>query len=582
MAVVILFAATFWLAQEMHRGAVRDRLVGAAAQEAAYTFSNLEDRLLFIAEHLRTAKPLGPSPEQEDFSSIAHHLFRPNDFLVAINYIGPDYRIRCTYPLEENRELVGLKIAIRQPKQTLERAVSSGDPRLSAPFEIIQGQTGYSLMVPSGETGFYEVVFLAGEVFGKTSRFRRRKDIAVSIWDGNVLAYESPSHRRLTKNASTSTTSRKVSLLNRELTFNAVAIPELAGKAALFWKVLSGASVSLVIVLLGAVVVSQMRWRRQYEAMLKRLRKSEKWHYQLFETSRDAIMTLDPISRQFMSANTAALRIFGAADEDEFTTLSPSDLSPPRQPDGTPSAEKVEEVIETAAQKGSHFFEWTHCRLNGEEFPATVLLSIMPLEDRRIFQATVRDITERKRAEQELEKVNAKLAELSVTDELTGLPNRRQLNQKIAAEITRSKRTGHLFAVLMLDLDNFKHVNDQYGHQKGDEVLQQLAEIIRQKVRGMDLPTRFGGEEFCVLLPETDSDEARNSGEKIRRAVEALPDPAPTVSVGVACWKPGMSSEEVVSRADKALYSAKLAGRNCVVTYVEQPDGSDQNLRHTE
>ncbi len=275
-----------------------------------YTFSNLEDRLLFVAEHLRTGKPLGPSPEQEGFASIARHLFASNNFLGTINYIGPDYQIRYTY--------------------------------------------------------------------------------------------ESSRHRRLAGNVNHMTTSRKVALLNRELAFHTVATPELAGRAALFWKVLGGGSVGLLVVLLGGLVVLQIRWARQHEAVLKRLRKSEKWHRLLFETSRDALMTLDPSTWKFTSANSAFAQMFGAEDEDHFISVGPVETSPERQPDGTPTREKLKETIETVMQEGSCFFEWSHYRFNGEEFPATVLLTRVDLGDSTILQATVRDITERKRAEESL------------------------------------------------------------------------------------------------------------------------------------------------------------------------------------
>jgi len=293
-------------------------------------------------------------------------------------------------------------------------------------------------------------------------------------------------------------------------------------------------------------------------------------------------MTIEPPSLNFTSANAAAIKMFGAADSAEFLSLSVGELSPPRQPDGTPTPQKMEETLQIVLQEGSHFFEWAHCRRNGEVFPATVLLTKLHFGDRTIIQATVRDITERKETERKLEEVNAKLTELSMTDQLTGLPNRRQLDQKINEEITRSKRTGKGLAVLMLDLDHFKQVNDQYGHQKGDEILQQFAEILRQEVRDMDLPTRFGGEEFCVLLPEIEADEGRNVAERIRAAAELLSDPAPTVSVGVGYWEADMSSGGVLRRADRALYAAKEAGRNCVVTYCKQPGKGAQNLSDSE
>jgi PAS domain S-box-containing protein len=132
------------------------------------------------------------------------------------------------------------------------------------------------------------------------------------------------------------------------------------------------------------------------------LRESEQKYRLLYESSRDAIMTLAPPAWRFISGNPATVKMFGAKDEEEFTSHGPWKLSPERQPDGRASSEKALEMIETAMREGSHFFEWTHRRLNGEVFPATVLLSRITLGRQAFLQATVRDITEQKRAEEEL------------------------------------------------------------------------------------------------------------------------------------------------------------------------------------
>ncbi len=132
------------------------------------------------------------------------------------------------------------------------------------------------------------------------------------------------------------------------------------------------------------------------------LRESEQRYRTLFESSRDAIMTLAPPSWKFTACNQATVEMFGTTDEAHFATLGPWELSPDVQPDGKPSADKAREMIETAMRAGSHLFEWTHKRVDGTEFSATVLLTRMELSGQTLLQATVRDISRRKEAERAL------------------------------------------------------------------------------------------------------------------------------------------------------------------------------------
>ncbi|MEA3367905.1 MAG: ATP-binding protein [Planctomycetota bacterium] len=141
---------------------------------------------------------------------------------------------------------------------------------------------------------------------------------------------------------------------------------------------------------------------RALEAEVASRKRAEERFRVLFESSRDAIMTLAPPSWKFTSGNPATVSMFGAKDEAEFASRGPWEVSPERQPDGQPSGEKAKEMIETAMREGSHFFEWTHERLHGEPFPTTVLLTRMEMGGQAMLQATVRDITARKRAEDAL------------------------------------------------------------------------------------------------------------------------------------------------------------------------------------
>ncbi|WP_454917386.1 sensor domain-containing diguanylate cyclase [Xanthobacter sediminis] len=166
--------------------------------------------------------------------------------------------------------------------------------------------------------------------------------------------------------------------------------------------------------------------------------------------------------------------------------------------------------------------------------------------------------------------IESELYRLSLTDALTGLPNRRRYEEVIQREWRRTRRTGSPLALLLLDADDFKKLNDRYGHAVGDEVLKVLARTVESCIRRPgDLAARYGGEEFAVVLPDTACDGALHIAERIRAACEALDVGLPrfTVSIGVKAALPSseQSVEEFQEETDKALYRAKNEGRNRVV-----------------
>jgi|GEM_PF-1622344 len=167
------------------------------------------------------------------------------------------------------------------------------------------------------------------------------------------------------------------------------------------------------------------------------------------------------------------------------------------------------------------------------------------------------------------------LEQMAFFDPLTGLHNRRRFDQLVEAEIKRARRHDHPLSYMMLDLDHFKHVNDNYGHAVGDDVLKRFAQLVQSTVRDSDLVARLGGEEFGILLPDTNLDEARAFAERIRLQVEQIGFETDsqafhvTVSTGVASFRHQSGVEtfqSLAARADMALYQAKHEGRNLVVT----------------
>ncbi len=175
--------------------------------------------------------------------------------------------------------------------------------------------------------------------------------------------------------------------------------------------------------------------------------------------------------------------------------------------------------------------------------------------------ALLRDITEEKRFEQQLIKI-------STTDALTDLFNRRHLDLTLAQELERAQRYGQTLAILMFDVDHFKKFNDTHGHDQGDRVLQSLGQTMKDSVRTVDIPCRYGGEEFLVILPGTATEGAMILAERLRENVEntRVDGLQVTISIGVACFPdaPVASYDKLIEAADKALYEAKAAGRNCV------------------
>jgi diguanylate cyclase (GGDEF)-like protein len=172
-----------------------------------------------------------------------------------------------------------------------------------------------------------------------------------------------------------------------------------------------------------------------------------------------------------------------------------------------------------------------------------------------------------------LKQANLKLEELSITDELTGLFNRRHFTQRLEEEIVRSRRQKHPISLIMADLDHFKRVNDTLGHQVGDEALKNFAGWLKNGVRRMDLVGRYGGEEFVVLLVDCGPNRAFKVADKLRREVARRSQIPPfdplggfTVSMGVSSLDGSDTARELIHRADQALYSAKEKGRNQVVS----------------
>jgi len=206
-------------------------------------------------------------------------------------------------------------------------------------------------------------------------------------------------------------------------------------------------------------------------------------------------------------------------------------------------------------------------RKDGREIDVELSLSALKFKNAWNAVGIVRDISERKRLEEEKKRKEEQLRRLSVTDPLTNTYNRRYFVQKVEEEIERAKRLGSKFSIVMLDIDHFKKINDKFGHNAGDLVLKSMTQIIKNRIRKIDTLARWGVEEFVILLPDTPVKNAVTLAEDLRKKLSQMDIPGVgrvTASFGVAGYCPGDNVDSLVNKADNMMYEAKVACRNCM------------------
>ena len=182
----------------------------------------------------------------------------------------------------------------------------------------------------------------------------------------------------------------------------------------------------------------------------------------------------------------------------------------------------------------------------------------------------------------ELEKNKKELENLATTDSLTLLFNRRKFSEILKLEIERERRFGNGLFLMVCDIDKFKNINDKYGHNIGDEVLKAFAKVLQDSIRKIDVVARWGGEEFVLLIPNTEVDLAPAIANKLRKLIESskfkdISDV--TASFGIACYEENDNEESLFNRADKALYKAKKKGRNRIEVSISSNYIYNQKLQ---
>ena len=277
-------------------------------------------------------------------------------------------------------------------------------------------------------------------------------------------------------------------------------------------------------------------------------RKADEYHA-IIQTTSDGFKICDA-SGKILEANDSYCRMIGY-NLNELKTMNIADIEAIENP------EMVAAHISKIIKSGSDSFITRHKRKNGAEIDVEVTITY--LDDRGgQFYSFVRDITERK-------KLEAELVRAATHDSLTGILNRKSLEEKIESEVERAKRYGNIFSLIMFDVDDFKHINDTLGHHAGDGVLQGISEVVNQSIRILDAVGRWGGEEFMILLSETNASEAAKVAEKLRltlashRTGEAV---HVTASFGITSYQLNDTLDTILKRVDDLMYLAKNSGKN--------------------
>ncbi len=346
---------------------------------------------------------------------------------------------------------------------------------------------------------------------------------------------------------------------------------------------------SLLALGLSLVLVRALRIEREEESVANQLAESEARYRMLADNSHDVIWTIDIPTRRFTYVSPSVKTLRGFTPEEVIAQPIEAGLTPEsaelanrvidqrlrRIASGDLSANVVTTELDQLCRDGSIVSTEvvSSYLLDVTGVPRTILGITRNISERKAAEEALRESNRRLQEQlQEIERLQAALREQAIRDSLTGLYNRRYLDETLDREVARARREGNPLSLVMMDIDHFKDVNDTYGHQVGDEVLRVLAATLLADIRAEDVACRYGGEEFLILLPNMPLVAALERAESWRAEVAALQirhggfQLQFTVSLGVASYpEHGKTPDDLTRGADQALYRAKAEGRNRVV-----------------
>lgn len=539
------------------RQQVRDELNQVSNRLTFNLYNNIQ-----VVKGLPALFVANPSLSQQDFGSAVAQLFGKNTQLRNIA-AAPDLVTKYMYPLKGNEAAVGLDYRML-PLQipSVLKAKESRQLILAGPLKLVQGGTGIIsripvyLKKPTGEEYFWGIIAAvidADRLYQRSGLLNTELPIEIAIRGKDGLGksgdvfWGSPQ------------------LFDQDTLRATITLPsgawELAARPINGWVPKPEDMLQKQLITYGVALTLFLMLFAFFKSSMNASNANFRFHA-LFDSSPDAIL-IASLEGNFIDGNKASLNLFGGITMRELRSKTVADISPLKQPCGTDSLTLAKQHIAMTNKKGNHRFEWVHKRLNtDEEFPCYVLLSRAVTDGKILIQATVRDITRDKRQQEKLEL-------MAHYDVLTGLPNRALFVDRFHQAVAHSKRTTHQLAICFLDLDNFKPINDNYGHEVGDKLLIKVSSRLKETIRNEDTVSRQGGDEFALLLNDIQYfSQCEQTLQRIHHALAQpyLIDDVPhniTASTGVTLYPHDDEDiDTLVRHADQAMYQAKLVGKN--------------------
>lgn len=586
IAALVVGLALSWqfskLDAERQRSEARARVVAELAAIRARTegtfkatFSATESLVHLIAYQGNVSKPL--------FESLAAQIIAEHPTIRSMA-VAPDDVVTMVHPLKGNQAVLGLRfVDVPEQWHTVQLARQLRKPLLAGPVALVQGGKGVIIRTP---------VFLMTEkdaagrprYWGLQSTAVKLDQLLEECGITNSQALELALRGKDAQGADGALIHGRSALFLEDPVVMNVDVPggqwQLAGIPGEGWPrhsllsshyFLIGVINSILLAAMVGLLVRRRELMRERNVELmceveerrqteQALTESEERFRQMFESSPDPAWLIE--DSLFTSCNSVAAYALGFVRAADLLGYDIPRLSPPEQADGEASDARMQRMMGLARLQGTHRFEWAFRHQSGRIFPAELTLSAITLQGRPCLYCVWRDISALKRTQAELE-------HLAHYDALTGLPNRVLLMDRLGRAIERAQRRQHQVALLLLDLDGFKTVNDSLGHPVGDRLLALVAERLKAPVRVEDTVARLGGDEFALVLGGLS--DGKDVIEVVRKILETIEVPFSidghtalvTASIGIAVYPAdGTHRDELIRNADAAMYGAKEAGRN--------------------